>query len=165
MRMMQYRMLYVFLFVLAPLPWACPEGTLYSVDILRPSPAKLISYKQTQPWTTQLSYRILRTSIHILLPCTWYENMHIGIALDEMHSGTVLSLFGIFFSSCSWSWEWRERRVDTGTDVTLAGGVWLRSTVCVLAIGTRGRICTTNEYQISPSTDIRNREISRNLDN
>ena len=57
-------------------------------------------------------------------------------------------------SSCSWSWwEWRERRVGTCTDVTPPGGVWVRSTVCVLAIGIRGRIRTTNwyQYQISPA--------------
>ena len=60
-----------------------------------------------------------------------------------------------FLSSCSWSWwEWREIRVGTGTDVTPAGGVWLRPTVCVsILVGVFVRQMST-KYQISPITDI-----------
>ena len=87
--------------------------------------------------------------------------MIIVIVLDEMHSSAVLSLFGFFFvklqlqlvgvtqetsrhrHSCHPS-----RRGLAQIDRLRAGSVL-----------TRGRIRTTNEHQISPSTNIRNREI------
>lgn len=75
--------------------------------------------------------------------------MVIGIAFDEIHSSALLSLLVCVLMLLKSQLELvrgtietspgRLRQVRTGTDRTPAGGVWLRRSVCVLAIGTRAR--------------------------